>query len=77
MNTICITAKCSDMFSAVMRKDGKAVGRYNGYVPPWFPTSASQNDGDYVVLEIDITTGRIVNWRKPTAAQLKSTFTTV
>lgn len=70
MTTIKICAKCSDMFSAQLIEDGKRIGEYNGYVPKWFPNPNVQHYGDYVELEIDIATGKIVNWKKPTAAQL-------
>ena len=30
--------------------------------------------GDYVTLDIDIETGKILNWKKPTERDLKQTF---
>ena len=71
MKTIIINAKCSDMFGAALTQDGKTVGEYDGYVPSWFPNPNSNHYGDYVELEIDIETGKIVNWKKPTAENLK------
>lgn len=68
---ISITAKCSDMFSASLSQDGKRIGEYDGYVPDWMP---GQHYGDYVELKIDAETGQILNWKKPTAAQLNETF---
>lgn len=68
MKTICISAKCSDMFSANLNQDGKEIGFYSGYVPDFFP---EQHYGDYVIFNIDVDTGRIVNWKKPTAKDLK------
>ena len=65
---ISITAKCSDMFSATLIVDGKRVGEYDGYVPNFFP---EDHFGDYVELQIDIDTGQILNWEKPTNADLK------
>lgn len=64
-----ISAKCSDLFCASLQ-DGKGneLGEYNGYVPDFFP---GEHYGDYVQLEIDIVTGQILNWNKPTAADLK------
>ena len=61
-----INAKCSDLFSA--NCNGK---HYSGYVPDWMP---GQHYGDYVTLEIDTDTGKILNWKKPTKAQLDETF---
>jgi hypothetical protein len=71
--TISFTAKCSDMFGASLQdKDGNGVGQdYDGYVPSWFP---GEHYGDYVILDIDLETGRILNWKKPTEAQLTKTF---
>ena len=68
---ISINAKCSDGFDAILINNGHVKGEYTGYVPDWMP---GQHYGDYVDLRIDIETGRILNWKKPTAAQLKETF---
>ena len=68
--TISINAKCSDMFSARL-DDGR---EYDGYVPSWFPNPAASHYGDYVELTIDLETGKILNWKKPTAAQINETF---
>lgn len=67
MKTINITAKCSDMFAANLKEDGKIIGEYDGYVPDFMP---GNHYGDYVELQIDIDTGKILNWKKPTAKQL-------
>jgi len=74
MRTINISAKCSDLFFAQLREDNKVTGEYDGYVPAWFPNPAVSHYGDYVDLTIDIDTGKIVNWKKPTNAQLRETF---
>lgn len=70
MKTIKITAKCSDMFSAALFENGVLKGEYDGYVPAWFPAPTVQHYGDYVELTIDLDTGKIVNWKKPTRANL-------
>lgn len=67
MRTINFSAKCSDMFSATLHKDIKQMGEYNGYVPDFFP---GQHYGDYVQFDVDIDTGQILNWKKPTTKQL-------
>jgi len=74
IKTISISAKCSDMFFAQAHdKNGKKVGDdYDGYVPEFMP---GEHFGDYVDLKIDIDTGKILNWKKPTQAELIETFT--
>lgn len=74
IKTISISAKCSDLFFAqAWDENGKKVGDdYDGYVPDFFP---DKHFGDYVSLKIDIETGKILNWKKPTQAELKETFT--
>ena len=71
MTIIHITAKCSNLFAAQLVKDKKFVGEYDGVVPDFMP---GQHFGDYVELNIDVDTGMILNWKKPTAKQLKKTF---
>ena len=68
---ISISAKCGDLFSATLEKDGQGIGEYSGYVPGFFP---EKHYGDCVILSIDIETGMIVNWKKPTQAQLDKVF---
>ena len=69
---ISISGKTSDMFSAIgFDKDNNMVGKeYTDYVPEFFP----EEGGDYVCLDIDVVTGHILNWKKPTQAQLKALF---
>lgn len=71
MKTLFINAKCSDLFSAFLYDDNKIVGEYDGYVPSFMP---GEHYGDYVELEIDIETGKILNWKKPTKKQLDEVF---
>ena len=59
------------MFSASLVEGGKQTGVYDGYVPKFFP---GNHFGDYVILHIDIETGKIVNWKKPTEKQLEEIF---
>lgn len=60
---IFISAKCSDLFSATLSdNNGNRLGQdYDEYVPD-------------LQLNIDLETGRILNWKKPTNKQLKETF---
>lgn len=67
--SIRISAKCSDLFSATAHDETeKQIGEYQGYVPDFFP---GEHYGDYVQLNIDIATGKILNWKAPSVAQLE------
>ncbi len=66
---ISISDKCSDCFNATLVNDnGQVEGDYNGYVPKFFP---GRHYGDYVQLKIDLATGQILNWKKPTTDDLE------
>ena len=71
--TIQISAKCSDMFCATLvNGEGYSMGQdYEGYVPRWMP---GKHYGDYVVLNIDVETGVIKNWKRPSMEELEKTF---
>jgi len=65
-----INAKCSDMFSAsIVDEKGKVLKEYDGYVPRFFP---GEHFGDYIELDIELETGRILNWKKPTQSDINS-----
>ena len=67
--TIKIHAKCSDMCNAeLLDQDGAAIHENDGYVPGFMP---GDHYGDYLILDIDIETGNILNWKKPTATEIK------
>lgn len=69
---ISISAKCSDLFSASLLDENDGVlGEYTGYVPEFFP---EEHYGDYVQLDIDLESGKILNWNKPTVDQLNEIF---
>ena len=44
---------------------------YDGYVPDFFP---GKHYGDYVQLEIDADTGKILNWKAPTKEDIDELF---
>ena len=71
--TLRMNAKCSDLFAANLTDaTGKQIGEdYDGYVPAFMP---GEHFGDYVELHIDLATGQILNWKKPTEAALKVAF---
>ncbi len=55
-----INAKCSDLcFTMIQDKNGTILAENNGYVPDFMP---DEHYGDYVMLEIDVKTGKILNW---------------
>ena len=62
-----ITAKCDDRFNATLLKDDQMVKEYDGYVPSLVPNLY----GDYVNLDIDVQTGKILNWVIPTEDQIQ------
>ena len=61
-------AKCRDMCAMVLEINGKNSGDYDDYVPDFFPEN---HYGDYIEFHIDIDSGVIVNWKRPTKVQLK------
>ena len=61
-----ISVKCSDQFSCQVKGQGYDF-EYCDYVPDFFP---DEHYGDYVMLDIDVKTGKIINWRVPTKTDL-------
>jgi hypothetical protein len=68
MNVLKICAKCSDLFSASLIVNDKEVANHDGYVPDFMP---NEHYGDYVELDIDIETGKILNWKYPTTSTIE------
>jgi len=61
--TLSICGKTSDSCMSVLAiNDGKVEYELNGYVP----NQLGVGGGDYIRLEIDLETGQILNWTKPT-----------
>lgn len=72
IKTIFVTAKCSDLCSIrYFDENRNEVGERDGYVPDFFP---EEHYGDFIELEIDIATGKILNWKKPTQKELKDSM---
>jgi hypothetical protein len=68
--TLKVHMKVRDQFHArLVDADGELLKDYDGYVPHFMP---GEHFGDYVILDIDIDTGQIVNWRKPTAIDIET-----
>jgi hypothetical protein len=80
MKILKLSAKCSDMCNLTLSErlphggDGPIIGEADGYVPEWLPGPNVQHYGDYVILDIDVATGQILNWKPPTKKQLAETF---
>lgn len=67
--TISISAKCSDCCTVtLLDQDGTEIFENDGYVPSFMP---GDHYGDYVMLDIDLDTGQIKNWKAPTAEQIQ------
>ncbi len=61
--------KLRDGFAAgIQDAQGEEVGRYEGYVPDFFP---GDHYGYHLILDIDLETGQIKNWKKPGAADIE------
>lgn len=58
---IFIDAKCSDLCTTtVVDNKGTEVFSHDGYVPYFMP---GEHYGDYIRLEIDLKSGKILNWK--------------
>lgn len=58
--TICVHAKCSDMFMGSLVDDkGNLLHQYDGYVP----RELGVGSGDYISFDVDAQTGQILNWK--------------
>lgn len=66
--TLRIHCKVVDNFQAcILDQDGVEIGgQEDGYVPDFMP----EEHGDYLILNIDLETGQVTNWTKPTAEQI-------
>lgn len=62
--------KTADRFTATLQDpDGDTIHDHDGYVPDFMP---GEHHGDYVLLDIDIDTGKILNWTPPTREQIEN-----
>lgn len=68
-----IHMKVRDEFECrILDNENKSIMKYEGYVPSIMPNdfNGDSHFGDYLCLDIDIETGQILNWKKPTIEQL-------
>lgn len=69
VSVIKIHAKCKDMCSyTLVGSDGANIAEGEGYVPDFMP---EKHYGDYLILDIDLASGQILNWTPPTKEQLE------
>jgi hypothetical protein len=72
ISTITISAKCSDLcYVQLLDKDDRLLAQRDGYVPKFMPENGPENGGDYVVLDIDLETGIILNWKRPSKQSIE------
>jgi len=68
--TLKLHLKVCDRFTGVLESaTGTELKDFDGYVPCFMP---GEHYGDYVILDIDIDTGQITNWKQPTAEELQN-----
>ncbi len=68
--TLKIYCKVCDNFTAeLVDQHGETIHlQEDGYVPDFMP---GEHYGDYVILNIDMDTGQVVNWKKPKAEDIE------
>lgn len=70
VKTVSIYCKVSDRFTYQLKDAEGAIvhDQDDGYVPNFMP---GEHYGDYVILDIDVDTGMVTNWKVPTARQIQ------
>ena len=65
---------CDGFCAGLLDADWEVIKDYEGYVPEFMPgdKDGGSHYGDYLILDIDIDTGQILNWKKPTQEQIES-----
>lgn len=68
--TLQLCLKVRDEFTAsLLDQDNQTIHiQDEGYVPRFMP---GEHYGDYVMLDIDLETGQITNWKKPSAKEIQ------
>ncbi len=68
--TLSVHCKVSDRFTArLLDQNGETIhDQDDGYVPGFMP---GNHYGDYVILDIDLDTGKILNWEPPSADEIQ------
>ena len=68
MGTLSISAKCSDLCCTEYTDSKGNITESDSYVPKGI--GIGDEYGDYIQLEIDMSTGQILNWKPVTDAQV-------
>lgn len=64
-----INAKCSDLCqTTIVEDDGTVLLDHDGYVADFMP---DEHYGDYIILDIDLKTGKVLNWTATKAQVLQ------
>lgn len=72
VKSIHLYMKVRDEFNASIKDtDGHEIIDYEGYVPSFMP---GDHYGDYLILDIELDTGMITNWRKDIGPRLQKFF---
>lgn len=68
--TLSIYCKVCDNFTAsLLDQNGETIhDQEDGYVPGFMP---GDHYGDYIILEIDLDTGNVKNWKPPSAEAIQ------
>jgi hypothetical protein len=67
--TLKLHLKVCDSFTGTLESaTGTCLKEFYDYVPSFMP---GDHYGDYVILDIDIDTGQITNWKQPSAEELQ------
>ncbi len=61
------TKPCDSGTYRLVDAQNEPVCEHDGYVPSFFP----EGGDDYLVLDIELATGKILNWKPPTARELQ------
>lgn len=70
--SVLVHVKVSDSGSYALKDaDGKEIADRDDYVPSFFP---EQHYGDYIILDIELETGKILNWKTPEPKEVAEAF---
>lgn len=66
-----IYSKIRDQFTGyIVDQDDQQIGKdHDGYVPDFMP---GNHYGDYLILNIDLDTGQVLNWTPPSKQQIEA-----